>query len=317
MRQGNRVVLGPICIVLGMSTITGCVELEEGVTGALATIDEDEVGASFDLRAAPPVEVLDGVSVAMPPPGMTVLVEVIYADGQMELVDVSTSDEGEVAMRHHDDSFGLVAPTPDTEACPSKCSDDRSALTGHHWEGTLSWSYRDANRPASLDKSATIAALANGASGPPTARDACGLDDGVGASHTYLGETDVAPNITVGNGDIMCANTDGKNVVGWGSLPGGTLGVTCTWSYNSGQAAESDMLYDTDVSWYTGNTAPAGCSSHFSLRGVATHEFGHAFGLGHAPGDSCNLTMYPSTWPCNDGARRFGLGDIEGLESLY
>jgi predicted Zn-dependent protease len=77
------------------------------------------------------------------------------------------------------------------------------------------------------------------------------------------------------------------------------------------------MLYDSGVAWYAGNTKPAGCWNQFSLRGVATHEFGHAFGLDHSPGDSCNLTMYPSTGPCNDGARSFGLGDVEGLESIY
>lgn len=321
MKQGNRVVFCAISIVLGMSTITGCTgEVEEGMNEALAATEEVvevDMGAPRDLRSMPTVEVLDGVLVATPPPGMRVLVEVIYEDGQMELVDVSTSEDGEVATRHHGEEFGLVAPMPATEACPSKCSDERSALTGHHWEGTLSWRYRDANRPGSLDKEATIAALQNGASGPPAARDACGLADGVTATHAYQGETNTAPNITVSGDEILCASTDGNNVVGWGNLPGGTLGVTCTWSYGSGQAAESDMLYDTGVSWYTGNTAPTACSSQFSLRGVATHEFGHAFGLGHAPGDSCNLTMYPSTWPCNDAARRFGLGDIEGLESLY
>jgi hypothetical protein len=318
MKQGNRVVFCTISIVLGMSMITGCTEeAEERMTEALAAIDEEDTGAPRDLRSMPTVEVLDGVLVATPPPGMRVLVEVIYEDGHMELVDVTTSEDGEVETRNHGAEWGLAAPMPATDACPTKCADDRSSLTGHHWQGTLAWSYRDANRPAALDKQATIAALAHGASGPPSARDACGLDDSVGAAHAYLGETNTAPNIVVQGDEVLCGSTDGHNVVGWADLPGGTLGVTCTWSYASGRAAESDMLYDTGVSWYTGNTAPAGCAAQFSLRGVATHEFGHAFGLGHAPGNSCNLTMYPSTWPCNDGARRFGLGDVQGLESIY
>lgn len=303
-------------VALGLGTVPGCADGGEGTTEAHVALAAG-VEVLGDLRAQPVVEVLDGVLVATPPPGMRVLVEVIYDDGQMALLDVSTDDDGVVALRHHDEALGLVAPTPSPEACPSKCADDRSSLTGHYWDGTLSWSYRDANRPAGLDKAATIAALRNGAAGPPSARDACGLDDGVGAAYGYLGETDVAPDIVVQGDDILCGSTDGNNVVGWASLPDATLGVTCTWSFVSGEAAESDMLYDSSVPWYTGNTAPADCSQQFSLRGVATHEFGHAFGLGHAPGNSCNLTMYPSTWPCHDAARTFGLGDVDGLEAVY
>lgn len=320
MTRRLKVAMTMVSIVSGTGMIAGCSEVgepEEAMPEALEAIGGEEQGPAA-LRAVPAVEVVDGVSVATPPPGMRVLVEVIYEDGQMELADVSTDDDGVVALRFHDEGFGLVAPTPTSEACPSKCSDDRSKLSGHHWAGTLSWSYRDANRPAALDKAQTIAALGNGAAGGPGVRDACGLADDVGVTQSYLGETDILPNISVSNGgDIVCESTDGDNVVGWANLPGSTLGVTCTWSYNSGQAAESDMLYDSSVPWYASNTAPAGCWNQFSLRGVSTHEFGHAYGLDHSPGDSCNLTMYPSTGPCNDGARNYGLGDIRGLESIY
>lgn len=320
MRRTIRVMSMVAAGVLGVGTIAGCDGDAEGEPGEVleAGAIEGEEGNPDDLRATPAIEVLDGVAVATPPPGMRVLVEVIYEDGHMELADVSTDDDGEVALRLHGDEWGLVAPTPAAEACPTECSDDRTNLTGHHWTTTLSWRYRDAGRPAALDMQATIAAFGYGASGPPMARDACGLADAVSASQAYLGATNIAPNITVGaGGSVLCGNTDGQNVIGWSNIPGGTLGVTCTWSYGSGQAVESDMLYDSGVAWYTGNTAPAGCWNQFSLRGVATHEFGHAFGLDHSPGDSCNLTMYPSTGPCNDGARSFGLGDVEGLESIY
>jgi hypothetical protein len=317
MRRAIRVMMTGAATGLVLGVVGGCGEVEGEEPEALEAIERDE-GNPDDLRTVPVVELLDGVAVATPPPGMRVLVEVIYEDGRMELADVSTDDDGEVALRFHDDEWGLVAPTPTTEACPSKCTDDRSSLSGHHWTTTLSWRYRDAGRPAALDMAATVAALRHGASGPPMARDACSLPDAVSATQSYLGSTNTAPNISVnGAGDILCASTDGNNVIGWSNLPGSTLGVTCTWSYNTGQAVESDMLYDSSVPWYTSNTAPAGCWNQFSLRGVATHEFGHAFGLGHSPGDSCNLTMYPSTGPCNDGARSFGLGDVEGLESLY
>jgi hypothetical protein len=316
MRRRSKVVLTAAMAVSWPGLGAGCSEVEDGATEAIEAIERDEELVD-ELRATPMVEVLDGVSVATPPPGMHVLVEVIYEDGRMELVDVSTDDEGVVALRFHDEEWGLVAPTPTAEACPSKCTDARGNLGGHHWTGALSWKYRDTGRPAALGKAATIAAFGDGAAGPPAARNGCGLPDLASATQSYLGETGTAPSISVGAGGIGCGSTDGHNVVGWANIPGNTLGVTCTWSYANGQAVESDMLYDSGVSWYTGSTAPAGCWNQFSLRGVATHEFGHAFGLGHSPGDSCNLTMYPSTGACNDMARNFGLGDVQELEALY
>jgi hypothetical protein len=296
--------------------------------GALGCEVEDEdavaleaVGAAArapdDLQAAPAVEVLEGVSVVVPPPGMRVSIEVVYDDGQMELVDVATDDDGRVGLHYPDEEWGLVSPPPVAAVCPNECVDDRMNLKGWHWVGALSWRYRDAGRPVALSKASSINALFDGAAGPPAARDLCGLADNVSATQSYLGETMVAPNINLGGGIITCGVPDVNNVVGWADLPNNILGVTCTWSFNSGVAASTDMLYDNVYGWYTGNTAPLGCFNQFSLRGVATHEFGHAFGLGHSAGDSCNLTMYPSTWPCSDGQRNLGRGDVLGLEAVY
>lgn len=60
---------------------------------------------------------------------------------------------------------------------------------------------------------------------------------------------------------------------------------------------------------------PSSCNNKYSLRGVATHEFGHAYGLGHTR--QCNLVMAPATAACTAATRRFGRGDILGLRTLY
>ena len=51
---------------------------------------------------------------------------------------------------------------------------------------------------------------------------------------------------------------------------------------------------------------------------MATHEFGHAFGLGHvAEGLHANLTMAPYILPCQNSESRLGLGDLRGLQAEY
>ena len=46
---------------------------------------------------------------------------------------------------------------------------------------------------------------------------------------------------------------------------------------------------------------------------VATHEFGHFAGLGHANGSPA-LTMFPHV---HDGGQTLGLGDMLGILNLY
>ena len=60
------------------------------------------------------------------------------------------------------------------------------------------------------------------------------------------------------------------------------------------------------------------CTEGWDLQAVATHEFGHAFGLGHVKeGLHANLTMAPYILPCQSSEARLGLGDVRGLRALY
>jgi predicted Zn-dependent protease len=56
----------------------------------------------------------------------------------------------------------------------------------------------------------------------------------------------------------------------------------------------------------------------YSVEGVGTHEFGHAFGLAHVSESSHPaLTMSPVIQACQASETTLGLGDIQGLEAKY
>jgi predicted Zn-dependent protease len=65
-------------------------------------------------------------------------------------------------------------------------------------------------------------------------------------------------------------------------------------------------------------TKPSTCSSRFSVEAVATHEFGHAFGLGHVSETyHPSLTMSSVIRACQGSESTLGLGDVRGLNALY
>ena len=90
------------------------------------------------------------------------------------------------------------------------------------------------------------------------------------------------------------------------------LATTYTWSLGS-QMVEADMVFwDAGFQFVTGSS---GCSGGFYIEDIATHEFGHALGLGHSTVGTA--TMYPSISMCSQQARSLDADDIAGVLSLY
>ena len=141
----------------------------------------------------------------------------------------------------------------------------------------------------------------------------CGLADRVGATSSYGGRTSAAPNITSSS---TCRRPDGKSEVGFGKLNGADLGLTCYWTRN-GHTVEADIKLNKDTyRWYA--RKPANCTKSWSVEAVATHEFGHAFGLDHVSEiTAAAITMSPLILPCQRSEATLGLGDVRGLRSVY
>lgn len=166
------------------------------------------------------------------------------------------------------------------------------ALLGFTWPGNQAgWRYNSAGSPASAAGAAS--AIAAGA-GSWAQQGADWQFTGGGASS--------APS-------SLCANgrRDGDNVVGWDSLAGNTLAVTCWYRNQQGDAVEFDMHFDNDRTW----------GGSLDLYTVALHEFGHALGLGHSD-VGCGSASQPVMCPYYAGpVAGPRADDVAGLIALY
>lgn len=121
---------------------------------------------------------------------------------------------------------------------------------------------------------------------------------------------------------VLSADTDtpdGDNEVYFGDVGSdGAIAVTIVWGIFRGNPAnrelvEWDQVYDqVDFNWSTNGTAGT-----MDFDNIATHENGHAAGLGH-PDDSCSEeTMYAFAIEGETKKRSLHDGDIAGIKDLY
>ena len=132
------------------------------------------------------------------------------------------------------------------------------------------------------------------------------------ATSSYLGTTSSSPNIA---GPQTCLGNDGQNVVGFGNLDAGIVAFSCWW-FTGTTNVEADMLLNKhDFDW---STNPVTCNNQYLVRAIATHEFGHIYGLAHVSENlHPDLTMSTAAYACDDSPSTLGLGDMLGLERHY
>lgn len=209
-------------------------------------------------------------------------------------------------------SEGATRVSPKTStSVKNKCKDARYSLLngGKRYKGALKWRYNPAGAPVS-----GATAILNGAKTIVNGTNHCGVStSALKATMTYEGTTTNSANSVYATGGCKIAS-DWNSRVGWGALPDNKLAIACTYFNGlTGYRYESDIKFNPAHKWSVTST----CSKKFDLQAVATHEWGHAFGLNHVDGGAGTQVMNPYFDYCSSDKRKLYKGDINGLKALY
>lgn len=307
---------------VGLFTIASPANAADCANYGTVTIEQLDQGCQFPTRAV--VTFADGRQITVPAPGETVVVQAATAASSPAVPDIQLTNTARngIAVKEGDQWHGAKAAIAEQKASLAdrlrvsgsgtsgvtpfaSCSSSTYFAAGWRWPSTDNWYYNSASQ-----KTAGLSALRAAANAWTGTITVCGTSVVSSASNYYVGSTTAAPNVNASGG---CSNRTSQNVVGWGSLPTGTLATTCTWYNGYGDALESDARYSTGYAWNSSST----CSgANYDLRGVGTHEFGHTYGLGHVA-QSTGLVMKPASTTCDTAQRTLGRGDQLGIDFLY
>jgi hypothetical protein len=156
-------------------------------------------------------------------------------------------------------------------------------------------------------------------------------DGGVGVGDVALTSWETASGAVIfleghPTSDILEADTsrgkgpDGQNEIYFAAMKGrgssGTIAFTILWADTRvGKIVEWDMVFNLNFSWATD-----GSSNAMDFLNIATHEAGHAAGMGHTDADValCGAqTMYPTASAGDVNKRSLEIGDTTGIAALY
>jgi Matrixin len=250
------------------------------------------------------------IGAVAPRPGTTVWVEGLGFDGAFTVLALETRRDGTVVVHRLDENHGSDGNSGGG-VLPA-CHDPAFTPNEYTAPAAFAWRFQRGSTPSSITGTGAEAALKRAAGNVVGADNDCDLEDRVGASHRYLGTTSKAPNV---NAKSVCLARDGESVVGFGDLAT-QLALACWWTQNAVVVEADIRLNKADHHWVI--SPGKACKGSFAVEAVATHEFGHVFGLGHVNEDAHGkLTMSPLIAPCQNSESTLGAGDVLGFSSKY
>jgi len=139
------------------------------------------------------------------------------------------------------------------------------------------------------------------------------------ASFNVWGSQPGVHDITVAtNGTVTKATANHSYDLMWARTSGNSIAVTYTWRWSNGEI-ESDTVFNNRMPWFVASSEGDGCvesTAAYDVANIATHEFGHTYGLGHPAGDRWE-TMYAYGYTGETAKRSLASGDLAGINSLY
>jgi len=137
------------------------------------------------------------------------------------------------------------------------------------------------------------------------------------AFNTWHAADPNAPAISVvSDGHATSPVADGRYELMFAPLGGRNLAITYTWT--RGGTTESDTVFNSRVAFFIAPGEGDGCYEgvqKYDLQNVATHEFGHTYGLDHV--SAAYNTMAPTATLGETYKRSLASGDAAGLRAIY
>lgn len=263
-----------------------------------------------------------GAGAHVPPAGMAVGNDTLTTNGEYELKVVNSNGRVTVSWSYSTRTSSSASVTGSAAASTDPaCSEPWYNYEGYFWFFSDHWYINKStiSNRTNLYVPAAVTNIRDGGNNMAVGKNNCGWSTSVfNAYHSYQGDTSRYANINK-YGNCTSKFPDGQNTDSFGPFAGsalsnGYLAVTCYTGYViAGEMTEADTYFGSNVGIV--NSLPSNCSNSYDLQSIATHEWGHAFGMAHETNGHSEV-MYPYISACHK-RRHLGEGDYNGMAGLY